>query len=124
MVNCTLGTRAPVASWTTPTIVPVATWALSSAPKPMKERSANAAIREDMGSTFLVNCTELPDQARAQLHGARRIDLGADRAERGAGRADVRRAEGHTVGRIERLEAELQIPPLGEHEIFAHRHVE
>src|ERR1035438_1181954 len=65
-----------------------------------------------------------PYQTRAQLHGARGIDLCADHAERGARRADVRRAESHPVGRVERLDADLQVLLLREREILAHRHID
>src|ERR1700676_128707 len=66
----------------------------------------------------------LPDQPQPGLNPARRIGLGADRPEGQVRRSSIRDAERYAIRNVKRLEADLNVLPLGEVEALAHGHVQ
>jgi len=59
-----------------------------------------------------------PDKARSHLDPSRSDGLGGDQPEGGICRAQLRSAEGHTIGDVESLESDLQILSLAESKSF------
>src|SRR5258707_11459216 len=66
----------------------------------------------------------LPDQAEAGFDAARGVGLRANRAKCGVGRIGLRIPEGHAIGQVECLYAELYVAILAELEALAQRTVE
>ena len=75
-------------------------------------------------TTVIEIASGLPYYAQAKLNSPRTVRLRADRSERGAGGADIRRRERNAIGRIEGLNTQLHVPLLRKREVLADGYIQ